>query len=167
MCIRDRYNHSVTTVQYNFNAKGQLIGAIGRTVGVSTQRVATSTRVQAGTDASGDPIYQWRVTGDTNNNGIEEGTEVWGVEQQTSASTTINTYAVVMGQAQVVKSVTTTDAVGSNGAPIAAGAHGYNHSVTTVQYNFNAKGQLIGAIGRTVGVSTQRVATSTLSLIHI
>jgi hypothetical protein len=31
------------------------------------------------------------------------------------------------------------------------GAHGYSRSVTTVNYSFNDKGQLVGAVGSTLG----------------
>ncbi|MBK8869853.1 MAG: hypothetical protein IPN19_02095 [Elusimicrobia bacterium] len=80
-------------------------------------------------------------------------------EAQTTVSLTVNTYKVILGQAQVVKSVTTSDALNKDGRKIRSTEHGYNHSVTTVRYQFNAKGQLTGATGRTVGTSTAMVKT--------
>ncbi|MBK8406315.1 MAG: hypothetical protein IPL25_20330 [Saprospiraceae bacterium] len=77
----------------------------------------------------------------------------------------VNTYAVIVGQAQVVKSVTT-----SYGATVTkgvftkisdTGAHGYSRSVTTVDYSFNGLGQMTGATGRTVGDQNSEVWSDT------
>ncbi|MBK8869867.1 MAG: hypothetical protein IPN19_02165 [Elusimicrobia bacterium] len=76
-------------------------------------------------------------------------------------SETDNRYAVILGQAQVVRSETKSDAVDEDGNVIGATDHGHNHSETVVNYVFNEKGQLTSATGRTVGTSNQRVATST------
>ncbi|MBK9430678.1 MAG: hypothetical protein IPN65_09425 [Elusimicrobia bacterium] len=92
-------------------------------------------------------------------------TETWdGDETLVDQPTTfdvVNTYAVIVGQAQVVKSVTT-----SYGATVTkgvftkisdTGAHGYSRSVTTVDYSFNGLGQMTGATGRTVGDQNSEV----------
>ncbi|MBK8869868.1 MAG: hypothetical protein IPN19_02170 [Elusimicrobia bacterium] len=156
------HNHSETVVNYVFNEKGQLTSATGRTVGTSNQRVATSTRVVDGYEEDGETVkYKWVVTGDTDQDGVEEAGEVWGTENQTMRSETDNRYAVILGQAQVVRSETKSDAVDEDGNVIGATDHGHNHSETVVNYVFNEKGQLTSATGRTVGTSNQRVATST------
>ncbi|MBK8869850.1 MAG: hypothetical protein IPN19_02080 [Elusimicrobia bacterium] len=80
-------------------------------------------------------------------------------EAQRTSSVTVNTYAIILGQAQVVKSVTTSDALNANGNRYGATEHGYNHSVTTVIYSFNSKGQLTDAKGWTVGTSMAKVKT--------
>ncbi|MBK8869864.1 MAG: hypothetical protein IPN19_02150 [Elusimicrobia bacterium] len=156
------HSHSETVVNYVFNEKGQLTGATGRTVGTSNQRVATSTPVADGYEEDGETVkYKWVVTGDTDQDGVEEAGEVWGTENQTMRSVTDNKYAVILGQAQVVRSETKSDVVDQDGNVIGATDHGHSHSETVVNYVFNEKGQLTGATGRTVGTSNQR-ATSTV-----
>ncbi|MBL8023868.1 MAG: hypothetical protein JNK54_06260, partial [Elusimicrobia bacterium] len=134
------YSRSVTTMDYRFNEKGQLVGAVGSTVGDQNSEVWT----------------------DTNRNEIVDPGEM--VDQPTTFSVE-NTYRVIVGQAQVVKSVTT-----SYGATVVngvftkmtdTGAHGYSRSVATVNYSFNEKGQLVGAVGSTVGDQNSEVWTDT------
>jgi hypothetical protein len=134
------YSRNVTTVNYSFNEKGQLLGAVGSTVGEQNSEVWT----------------------DTNRNDVVDAGEM--VDQPTTFSVE-NTYRVIVGQAQVVKSVTTSYAATvSNGVFTKitdTGAHGYSRSVTTVNYSFNEKGQLVGAVGSTVGEQNSEVWTDT------
>jgi hypothetical protein len=69
-----------------------------------------------------------------------------------------------MGQAQVVKSVTTSWNATVEWERVheehgAWNSHNYSRSVTTVNYTFNGKGQLTGAVGRTVGEGNNEVKT--------
>ncbi|MBK8869844.1 MAG: hypothetical protein IPN19_02050 [Elusimicrobia bacterium] len=152
------YNHTVTTVLYQFNARGQLTGASGWATGTSTQKVVTSREVKIGTDSNGKDILAYRAVGDTDKDNVEDAGESWGREVQTTESFTVNTYVIIRGQAQVVKSVTTSDAM-RGGVKIAVGIHGYSHSVTTMLYRYNERGQLKGASGWTVARQTQEVKT--------
>ncbi|MBK8468203.1 MAG: hypothetical protein IPL32_20505 [Chloracidobacterium sp.] len=69
---------------------------------------------------------------------------------QATLSETVNTYAIILGQAQVVKSVTTSDAaklveelevIGKTEVVggVTSLSHGWSHSVTTVLYGFNRR----------------------------
>jgi hypothetical protein len=117
------YSRSVTTVDYSFNGLGQLVGATGRRWGTRTARCG-QTRTGDGTVDAGEMV-----------------------DQPTTFSV-VNTYAVIVGQAQVVKSVTTSYAATVSKGVFTkitdTGAHGYSRSVTTVNYSFNELGQLVG-----------------------
>jgi hypothetical protein len=132
------YSRSVTTVNYSFNDKGQLVGAVGSTVGDQNSQVWT----------------------DTNRNEVVDAGEM--VDQPTTFSVE-NTYRVIVGQAQVVKSVTTSYAATvANGVFTKitdTGGHGYSRSVTTVNYSFNEKGQLRVRRVDTVGDQNSEVWT--------
>ncbi|MBK8468211.1 MAG: hypothetical protein IPL32_20545 [Chloracidobacterium sp.] len=112
-------------------------------------------------------------TSDTNRNGSRD-EEVWTYDMdadQATLSETVNTYAIILGQAQVVKSVTTSDAAKRKGGKlevigktevvggVTSLSHGWSHSVTTVLYGFNRVGQLVSATGRTVSEQNQNVRT--------
>jgi hypothetical protein len=148
------YSRSVTTVNYTFNGKGQLTGAVGRTVGEGNNEVKTPKRLSGG-----------GIEGDTNNDGTPDAGETWVYEwvDQPTMFEVDNTYAVMMGQAQVVKSVTTSWNATLSGSVFTKntvpGTHNYSRSVTTVNYTFNGKGQLTGVVGRTVGEGNNEVKT--------
>ncbi|MBK8406317.1 MAG: hypothetical protein IPL25_20340 [Saprospiraceae bacterium] len=80
------------------------------------------------------------IEGDTNNDGTPDAGETWvykWVDQPTMFEVD-NTYAVIMGQAQVVKSVTTSWNATLSGSVFTKntvpGTHNYRRSVTTVNY---------------------------------
>jgi hypothetical protein len=167
------YSRSVTTVNYQYNNQGQLMAAQGQTVGTQNNKVK-SVDLETDNTIKGDLDKDGRqdVDEDLNDNhvldegedkdgdgALSEAAEVWTyhLEDQGSTFSTVNNYAVILGQAVVVSSVTTSDALDSNGDVIGAGAHGYSHSVSTVHYTHNALGQLTGAEGTTVGVQNSKV----------
>jgi hypothetical protein len=107
------------------------------------------------------------TVGDANN-------EVWrdavdgkpaGWVDQATTFEVKNDYAVILGQAQVVKSVTTS--WNATAAKVGAewvftankvgDSHNYSRSVTTVNYFFNEYGQLRSAMGNTVGDANNEV----------
>jgi hypothetical protein len=127
----------VTTVNYFFNEYGQLRSAMGNTVGDANNEV-------------------WRDAVD--------GKPAGWVDQATTFEVE-NDYAVILGQAQVVKSVTTS--WNATAAKVGAewvftankvgDSHNYSRSVTTVNYIFNEYGQLRSATGNTVGDANNEV----------
>jgi hypothetical protein len=100
-----------------------------------------------------------------NNEVWTDADRTWWTGEMVDQATTFeveNDYAVIVGQAQVVKSVTTSYAatvakVGAGGVhgDHGHGGHNYSRSVTTVNYSFNDKGQLVSAMGNTVGDAEQ------------
>jgi hypothetical protein len=112
------YSRSVTTVNYSFNDTGPVGGGDGVDGGGPEQR-------------SVDGHEPRRYGGRRGDGGPADDVHV------------VNTYAVIVGQAQVVKSVTTSYAATvTNGVFTKitdTGAHGYSRSVTTVDYSFNQK----------------------------
>ena len=95
------------------------------------------------------------ISGD-DGDGIEEADEDWVYEDkvQWNKSSGTNTYAVIMGQALVLESLTNSWALDESGAAIESWEmEGYNSSVTTVTYGYNGKGQITGADGVTEGDS--------------
>ena len=140
------YSYSETVVENEYNAKGQLTGAVGVTGG-RTNGGKVSTVVL---NAEGNGIKN-----DGNGDGIQDVGEAWEFKEevQWSAFSGDNTYGVVMGQAVLLKSVTKSWALDEVGGAIPAGAAGFNTSVTTVQYGYNGKGQMTGAEGETEGDS--------------
>jgi hypothetical protein len=144
------YNHTTATVSYTFNALGQLVGARGGTVGRSNSEVLTVKRNADGT-----------IKNDRNKDGFRDSGENWEftTTDQTTDFVATNTYLVILGQAQVVKSVTESWAMKDGARITDEGSFGYNHTTATVNYTFNAVGQLIGATGETVGRSNGEVLT--------
>ena len=53
--------------------------------------------------------------------------------------------------------MTTTDVLDDAGHMKKSTDHGYDHSVATVNYQYNAKGQVVGATGVTVGHQNSKV----------
>ena len=135
-------------VNYIYNSVGLLINAAGSAIGTQTVQV-------------------WKQK-DTDGNGKidarDDKSQGEFISQFTPSEST-NSYVVLYGQAQVVKSVTTSYAATLAGSVFTkitdAGAHGYSKSVATVDYSFNGKGQLMGAVGSTVGDQNSEVWTDT------
>jgi hypothetical protein len=128
------YSRSVTTVDYSFNEVGPVGGCGGVDGGGAEQR-----------SVDGHGPRRWWTLGR------------WWTSRRRSCGEHVS---VIVGQAQVVKSVTTsyaaTVAKGVFTKITDTGAHGYSRSVTTVDYSFNELGQLMGATGRRWGTRTAR-----------
>lgn len=118
-----------------------------------------SVEVPDGVDAQGNAQTKWIFEGDTNKNNVEEMGEDWKTVAQNSSTSVVNTYAIIAGQAVVMKSVTTTMALDDKEKVISKGQHGYSLSVVTVQYEFNEKGQMTGALGSGTTEQNQLVQT--------
>ncbi|MBK8574923.1 MAG: hypothetical protein IPN90_04305 [Elusimicrobia bacterium] len=157
--VKDKGSHgyikSFATIEYDFNARGQLIGAVGQTYSESNNEVFSLERDNDGV-----------VVGDDNRNGLLDDGEVWSKTirvDQSTVSEIINDYHVIQGQAVVGKSVTKSRSAILDPSDaflvITPRGHGYNYSETTVEYDFNAEGQLTGALGRSVGQSNNQVLT--------
>ncbi|MBK8574919.1 MAG: hypothetical protein IPN90_04285 [Elusimicrobia bacterium] len=149
------YMHSLSQVQYSYNAAGQLTGAKGTSRSEQTSDVVTLVYV-------GDVIK-----GDLNNNGIKEKGEVWETKlvSQSTVTETSNSYEIIQGNAVVLES--TTENVGRgvgkrqfrkvkslNSAPE---DQGYVYSKMHVYYSYNEKGLLVGAKGRGTSKSESKV----------
>jgi formylmethanofuran dehydrogenase subunit E len=165
----DRYSHSVTTVNYTFNGQGQLTGATGWTTSRQANEVLTpgmKTVAVQKRDAHNNLMV------DENGNAVMDAVQVADPTKavvktiQGTWSDTVNTYAVIMGQAQVVRSVTTSDAV-KDGVKVGATSNGYSHSVTTVNYTFNGQGQLTGATGWTTSRQANEVLTPGMKTVAV
>jgi hypothetical protein len=163
------YSHSVTTVNYTFNGQGQLTGATGWTTSRQANEVLTpgmKTVAVQKRDAHNNLME------DENGNAVMDAVQVVDPTQavvktlQATWSDTVNTYAVIMGQAQVVRSVTTSDAV-KDGVKVGATSNGYSHSVTTVNYTFNGQGQLTGATGWTTSRQANEVLTPGMKTVAV
>ena len=82
---------------------------------------------------------------------MDEG-ETWAYEwvDQKTETETVNVYVVIMGQAVVVKSETKSWACDEEGKAIEdEDKHGYRYMKGTVEYTYNERGQLVGAVGMT------------------
>ncbi|MBK8576608.1 MAG: hypothetical protein IPN90_13345 [Elusimicrobia bacterium] len=100
----------------------------------------------------------WVIVGDANRNGVQETGEVWETEAQRTWSRTENLYAVIVGQAVVTRSETTSYACDDAGTAMKDKTlHGYNKTVMTLENRYNEKGQLEGVTGGSVGESNVKV----------
>jgi hypothetical protein len=151
------YSHTVSVTQFRYSNKGQLIDARGSTKNDAAQEVFTSGTTATPTNSAtwkfsnGTPGLDsgWAFEGNVAGAPLSTDSRNWVKEMQRTQSETVNTYAIILGQAQVVKSVTTTNGVDDNGNIIQRGEHGYSRTVMVMAYSFNALGQLIGATGTT------------------
>jgi hypothetical protein len=132
--LADGYTKTVSVTTYLYNDQGVLIGAEGNSETWSTNHVKTWT---VGADG--------KVAGDTNGNGTLDSGENWSYQfkPKHSHSKTINTFTVRHGQAVIAQSVTDSYE-GTQGGVL--GEDG-SRTRTTVTYQYNALGQLIGATG--------------------
>ncbi|MBI4396560.1 MAG: hypothetical protein HY548_05660, partial [Elusimicrobia bacterium] len=132
---------SVTTsqsiVNYQYDEKGLLRGATGSSSSTTTGQVMQAK------DQNGDG----KIDEDDRVNGEFE----YEQKDVVTTSSTTNTYALIMGQAQVIKSVT--DSVSVSG-----GSTTTSHSV--VDYKYDSRGKLVGASGKT----TSKTETEVLSI---
>jgi hypothetical protein len=123
----------VTTVNYSFNEKGQLIGARVDGGDQNSEVWTDANRDGRGRGGDGGPADDVQrgehVSGD-------RGSGAGGEERDDE----------LRGDCfeRCIHKITDT------------GAHGYSRSVTTVDYSFNEKGQLMGAAGRRWGIRTAR-----------
>jgi hypothetical protein len=155
------HSHSLTTVDYAFNALGQLTGAKGWTRSQQANEVLTP-KTKTITVQRKDAHENAMV--DENGDAVMEAVQIVDRDVaatptlQTTWSNTENTYGVILGQAQVITSVTTSDAI-RDGRILQSTEDRYSHSVTTVNYTFNAQGQLTGASGWTTSKQANEVLT--------
>ncbi|MBI4397006.1 MAG: hypothetical protein HY548_07925, partial [Elusimicrobia bacterium] len=126
--------HTISTVFYQYNANGQLSGAKGGSTSTTTGMVMQAKDVNK--------------DGKIDNSDKVGGKFQYEEKEGTTTATTMNTYAVIWGQAVVIKSVTDSDT-------IAGATSSTSHSETT--YSYNAKGQLTGASGFSKGTSSTEV----------
>jgi YD repeat-containing protein len=148
------YTYSRSWVNYSYDALGRLVGAKGATESFQTDQVLTTALNDNGSivgDANNNQIqdgprtnrvYDWRKGGWTTSTTAGEN---WAqsVEAEKTHNITANDYAVIGGQAVIVRSVTDTYTGTQGGILGEDGAH----TRTTTYYDYNEKGQLIGARG--------------------
>jgi hypothetical protein len=177
-------SRTTSTVEYTYNALGQLTEARGWTEGTTLSKVKTQRPVQengknklqvvdlndddlidtrdyAVLDTNGDRrVDEKDVTADVNEDGVIDGNDLYSYErvmgpleevEQTTAFRTKNVYAVVMGQALVLGSVTESETEIGTESP--------SRTVSTIKYTYNDLGQMTGAWGTTEGTTLSKVKT--------
>jgi hypothetical protein len=132
--LADGYSKTVSVTNYRYDVSGRLIGADGTTESWGTTHVKTWV---VGSDG--------KIVGDTNKNGTLDSGETWQYHfvPKQNYSMTVNTFAILQGQAVVIQSVTDSYQ-GTQGGVL--GEDG-SHTRTTVNYHYNDLGQLMGAEG--------------------
>jgi hypothetical protein len=136
------YAKNKTTMKNIYNNVGQLINATGRSEGHSWDKV-------------------WQQK-DTNRNGVvDDGDDRSQGEWKTvySVSEGQMLYAILWGQAVVVKNETNTWAANDQFQKIDVGQHNYSHTLSVIYSSYNMGGQLASAHGTAVTKSTLWVKT--------
>ncbi|MBK8576603.1 MAG: hypothetical protein IPN90_13320 [Elusimicrobia bacterium] len=140
------YSFNETTVNYHYNSIGLLSEANG------TGRGHHTTEVWSQEDTNGDG----KINGDDDRTRGRR-------EQVFSVYQSVNTYVILVGQAQVMEAVTETWGAQFVGATFKkiedSSAHGYNRTVTTVYNKYNESGQLEAVKGGSTGRTNVEVLT--------